>query len=202
MITVVDYGVGNIASITNMLDFIGFETLVSGDPETVASAKKLILPGIGAFDKAMSTLEARALTQPIKSAAAAGASILGVCLGMQLLAKNSEEGQLEGLGLIDAEVVRIDPSGSTRMKIPHIGWADVTVPRLSPLFPKSDQAERFYFAHSYHMKCQNAGDVAAEIDYGKKLCVAVSRANIHGAQFHPEKSHRFGMRLLKSFAEF
>jgi imidazole glycerol-phosphate synthase subunit HisH len=201
MITIVDYGVGNIASLVNMLDFLGYDAQVSQQPSDVRNAQKLILPGIGAFDKAMRTLKERNLIQSLLDAATSGTNILGVCLGMQLLAKTSEEGECCGLGLIDADVVRIDPCGDTDLKVPHMGWAYLTAPTPNAIFPEGTGTERFYFAHSYYMRCAEPSDVAAQIDYGSALCVAVSRGNVHGAQFHPEKSHKFGMRFLKTFAE-
>lgn len=200
MIVIVDYGVGNIASIANMLEHIGVPAEATGDPDRIGSAKRLILPGVGAFDKAMRTLEERKLVEPIRFAAEQrGIPLLGVCLGMQLLARKSEEGTLPGLDLIEADVVRISPEAG--VKVPHMGWAEVDSTGTSPVFAESQGTERFYFVHSYHMRCDRDEDVAATVDYGKKMCVAVSKGNIHGVQFHPEKSHRFGMRLLKSFAE-
>ena len=200
MITIVDYGVGNIASLINMLDHLGFPAEASGDPAAILNAERLILPGVGAFDTAMDNLDQQGLIDPLRTVARQlKTPILGVCLGMQLLARRSEEGVREGLGLIDADVVRI-PAGPD-IKIPHIGWAVVKPAIDAPLFAP-DQPERFYFVHSYHVKPVQAEDVAATVHYGADLCVAVAKANVHGVQFHPEKSHRYGMRLLQKFAEF
>ena len=200
MITVVDYGVGNIASLINMLDHLGFRAMASGDPAEIEGAEKLILPGVGAFDKAMRTLAERKLIEPIRTAALQlKTPLLGVCLGMQLLANRSEEGVLPGLGLVDAEVLKIPHQDA--LKVPHIGWAEVAIVNPSPLFPAVTHRERFYFVHSYYIRPTHREDEAAAIEYGDRLCVAVSKGNIHGVQFHPEKSHRYGMRLLKSFAE-
>lgn len=197
---IVDYGVGNIASLVNILDHIGVVAETSGDPDRIRSAERLILPGVGAFDKAMRTLNERGLTESLREAATVRRiPMLGVCLGMQLLARSSEEGYLPGLGLIDADVVKI-PSGPG-LKVPHMGWATVDPGRAMPLFPKSAKNERFYFVHSYYMRCDREENVAASIDYGRKLCVAVSKGNVYGVQFHPEKSHRYGMRLLQTFAD-
>ena len=196
---IVDYGVGNIASQINMFDHVGVVAEATSNPERIRAADKLILPGVGAFDKAMRELDERGLIEPIRSAADRGARLMGVCLGMQLLARGSEEGQLPGLGLIEADVVRIpDDRG---VKVPHIGWAEVDLVGSSPIFAGAQSAERFYFVHSYHVVCDRPEDVAGTIDYGGRICVAVSRGNIHGVQFHPEKSHRFGMRLLRTFAD-
>jgi glutamine amidotransferase len=200
MILIVDYGVGNIASLVNMFDHVGVVAEATSDPDRIALADRLVLPGVGAFDKAMRELDERRLIAPIR-AAALGREVptIGVCLGMQLLARGSEEGRLPGLGLIAADVVRI-PAGAG-VKVPHVGWAELDLAGASPLFRGAGANERFYFVHSYHVACDEPEDVAATIDYGGTLCVAVSRGNIHGVQFHPEKSHRFGMRLLRAFAE-
>ena len=200
MILIVDYDVGNIASLVNIFDHIGVLAEPTGEAERIRTAQRLVLPGVGAFDKAMRSLEERNLIEPLREAATVRKiPLLGVCLGMQLLARRSEEGVLGGLGLIDADVVRI-PSVEN-VKVPHVGWAEVAPTGNSPLFGQTAHRERFYFVHSYHMRCDNPADVAATIHHGSELCAAVSRGNVHGVQFHPEKSHRFGMRLLKSFAE-
>jgi imidazole glycerol-phosphate synthase subunit HisH len=201
MITIVDYGVGNIASLVNMFDHLGYPATVSSDPHVVSRASKLILPGIGAFDKAMATLAQCDLVKPIQDATNNNTQLLGICLGMQLLGNRSAEGERAGLGLIDADVVRIERATDSTRKVPHMGWAEISVTRKSPIFPDMSAHERYYFAHSYHMKCKKPDDVTATIDYDSALCVAVSHGNVHGAQFHPEKSHRFGMRLLSTFAE-
>ena len=200
-ITIIDYGVGNIASLVNMFDHIGYETSVSGDPAEVAAAEKIVLPGIGAFDHAMATLAVNALIEPLRYAALTRrVPMLGVCLGMQLLARGSEEGQLAGLGLIAADIVKLEPAPAEAFKVPNIGWRDV-IPTGPSLLFSGDQPERFYCVHSYHMRCDNAHDSIAKIDYGGAVTIAASHKNVHGVQFHPEKSHRFGMRLLQRFAE-
>jgi glutamine amidotransferase len=201
MITIVDYGVGNVASLQNMLEYIGVRSAISGRPEEIGRAGKLILPGVGAFDHAMATLDARGLREPLRAAAARGAPLLGVCLGMQLLAGSSEEGKLPGLELIDGAAERLSPDPGAGLKVPNIGWAEVDPVPGAPLFEAGAERERFYFVHSYHLVCRDPADVAATIDYGGAITVAVSRGNVHGVQFHPEKSHRFGMRLMKAFAQ-
>lgn len=202
MILIVDYGVGNIASLINMLDHIGYEARASLNAAEIRAASHVILPGIGAFDHAVAQLSERGLAEPVREAAGRGAQLLGVCLGMQLLGGASEEGSMAGLGLIDANVVRLpaESSDGGRLTVPHTGWAEVTAPRPSPIFPEPAE-ERFYFVHSYHMQCREPGAIAATVVRGgERVTVAVSRGNVHGVQFHPEKSHRYGMRLLERFA--
>jgi glutamine amidotransferase len=161
-----------------------------------------VLPGIGAFDKAMRTLRERDLVAPLNEAVLGrGAPVLGVCLGMQLLARTSEEGVEPGLAWIAADVRRIAVPTGSGLKVPHIGWAETRALRASTLFAGMLPEERYYFDHSYHMVCDRAEDAAAAIDYGSRLVCAVEAGHVMGVQFHPEKSHRFGMRLLTAFAE-
>ena len=203
MITVVDYGVGNIGAILNMLDYLGIEAQASGDPDVLAQADRLILPGVGAFDKAMSTLRSRQLIKPLNRAVLERkVPVMGVCLGMQLLARRSEEGNETGLGWIDADVHRISLTKGTSLKVPHIGWMEVRPTRSSEFFNLGLTDERFYFDHSYHVTCDRQEDVSAIIDYGAPLCCAVQVGNDFGVQFHPEKSHRFGMRLFRAFGQY
>lgn len=199
MITIVDYGVGNIASLLNIFEHIGHDAVASGEPSDIVNAEKLVLPGVGAFDRAMQRLNDHDLIEPIRMAALTRrVPVLGICLGMQLLSKGSEEGQLPGLSLISSRVVRIP--GNFGVKVPHMGWATITHGENSVLFKNRERSQRFYFVHSYHMVCDDASDVAGTVTYGRELCVAVSHENIHGVQFHPEKSHRYGMNLLDNFA--
>ncbi|HJW53037.1 MAG TPA: imidazole glycerol phosphate synthase subunit HisH [Burkholderiaceae bacterium] len=199
VVTVVDYGVGNIGALLNMFDHLGVEARASSDPRDIAWADKLVLPGVGAFDRAMSELRGRGLIGPLEEAVLhRRRPVLGVCLGMQLLARRSEEGREAGLGWIDADVRRLHLPVDSDLKVPHIGWMEIRAVGTSELFAAS--GERYYFDHSYHVCCDRAQDVVAVIDYGSELCCAVSARNVHGVQFHPEKSHRFGMRLLRSFA--
>lgn len=201
MITVIDYGVGNIGALLNMFDYLGLEAHATGDAREVAQAERLVLPGIGAFDKAMSTLRSRHLIEPLNDAVLRRqVPVLGVCLGMQLLARRSDEGSEAGLGWIDADVRRIVVPAGSGLKVPHIGWMQTRPTRRSSLFDLDQAPERFYFDHGYHMVCDRPEDVTAVIDYGQELCCSVEKNHIAGVQFHPEKSHRFGMRLLKEFA--
>lgn len=199
MITIVDYGVGNIASLVNMFEHVGVETRLSAHPSEIARAPRLLLPGVGSFAHAMEVLRSRGIDQALRTAASNGAALLGVCLGMQLLARHSEEGDAEGLGLIAADVRRITPSNDG-VKVPNMGWREVVPVGDTWLVRGDSETERFYFAHSYHMVCDDPADVAATTDYDGVKTVAVAHGNVYGAQFHPEKSHRFGMRLLADFA--
>jgi glutamine amidotransferase len=199
MIIIVDYGVGNIASLTNMLHHVGGASMLSRDPDVIATAKKILLPGVGAFGNAMAALRAAGLADAIITAASSGADLLGVCLGMQLLGRRSEEGNVDGLGLIPADIKRIAPSDDG-VKVPNMGWREVNYTRDHWLAPsKGTTTERFYFAHSYHMVCDDGSAVIATVDYDGPKTVAVSVGSVHGVQYHPEKSHRFGMRLLAEF---
>lgn len=204
MISIVDYGVGNIGALVNMFDHLGIEAEAVGGVPAILAAQRLVLPGIGAFDKAMQTLQDRRLIEPLQEAVLGRRTpVLGVCLGLQLLARGSEEGRLPGLGWIAADVRRIVVPEGSRLKVPHIGWADVCPVDGGSLFatvPAGEEPERFYFDHSYHMVCDDPADRAATIEYGRTLCCAVQRGHIAGVQFHPEKSHRFGMRLLSAWA--
>jgi imidazole glycerol-phosphate synthase subunit HisH len=200
MITIVDYGVGNIGAILNMLDYLGIEAQASGASDVIEQADRLILPGVGAFDKAMFTLRAKRLIDSLNYAVLERkVPVMGVCLGMQLLARRSDEGNEAGLGWINADVRRISlPMGSS-LKVPHIGWMEIQPTRPSTLFEPILNTERFYFDHSYHVVCDRQEEVSAKIEYGEPLCCAVQVGNVCGVQFHPEKSHRFGMRLLRAF---
>lgn len=201
MITVVDYGVGNTGALLNMFDYLGVEAELTGIPDRIVHAHALILPGVGAFDKAMTTLRERRLVEALNEAVLnRKVPVLGVCLGMQLLARRSEEGVEHGLGWLEADVLRITPPLASGLKVPNMGWLHTKSSRKSPLFDTTNVETRFYFDHSYHMVCDDPDDVVATINYGTKLCCAVSRGHIAGVQFHPEKSHRHGMRLLAAFA--
>ena len=203
MIVIVDYGMGNLGSIVNMLSKIGTQAQVSSDARDIERAEKLILPGVGAFDTGMARLqELRWLEILNHKAFDDKTPILGVCLGMQLLTKRSEEGHLPGLGWIDGETIRfrLDPR-HTDLKIPHMGWNSVTIHREGSPFKGMDQDAQFYFVHSYHVVCNDWRDVLTTTDYGCCFVSAVQQGNIMGAQFHPEKSHKYGMKLLRNFAE-
>jgi imidazole glycerol-phosphate synthase subunit HisH len=199
MITVVDSGIANIGSVISALKRVGAELKVTTDPQAVADATALILPGVGAFADGMQSLRRHSLIEPIRAAARAGKPVLGICLGMQLLADASEEfGVHAGLGLLPGRVVRLPEAEALR--IPNIGWCDVTLGRRARLFAGIDNGAAFYFVHSYHLVCQELSDVAGTIGSSDaRFTVAVERGNIYGAQFHPEKSQDVGLAFLANF---
>jgi len=201
MITIIDLGLGNIGSIHNMLGRLGEKATVASSLSEISMATRLILPGVGAFDYAMSELQGNGMRDLLRvKVLEQKVPILGICLGMQLLANISEEGRLEGLGYIPGRAVKFKFDASYNLKVPHMGWNTIQVVDDSPLFAGFEQNPRFYFAHSYYVVCDEASDVAAISDYGITFSSSVRRDNIYGVQFHPEKSHKFGMRLLSNFA--
>jgi glutamine amidotransferase len=203
MITIVNYGVGNLGSILNMLKKVGAKAQTSSDPDVLSQAEKLILPGVGAFDAGMKKLNETGLVPVLNELVLEKkVPVIGLCLGMQLLTRCSEEGTEAGLGWIDAETVRFKFGGeNAHLKVPHMGWNTLEVRRQHPLVADLEPESRFYFVHSYHVVCADEADVVANTDYGYPLAAVIARGNIMGAQFHPEKSHKFGMQLLKNFAE-
>ena len=203
MIVIVDYKTGNIGSLLNMLKKVGVETLVSSNAFDVERAKKLILPGVGAFDGGMENLRRSNLLAVItKKVIEEKTPILGVCLGMQLFSKRSEEGRMDGLGWVEAETIKFKfDDFQSNFKIPHMGWNLVKLKKQVPLFKEMEAEARFYFANSYHLVCDNKDNILATTNYGYDFASIIRKDNIYGVQFHPEKSHKFGMRLLKNFVE-
>jgi glutamine amidotransferase len=204
VITVVDYGMGNVGSILNMLRHMGVSGRIASTASALRDSAKLILPGVGSFDAGMQSLASSGLLDAIKEKVIGEKTpLLGICLGMQLLTRRSEEGQLPGLGWIDADTIRwrFDPK-ATSLKIPHMGWNVVKQQNGAPMFTGFSEPPRFYFVHSYHLVCDNPADVAGTVLYGYEAVAAVARRHIMGVQFHPEKSHSFGMRLLEYFANW
>lgn len=198
-VTIVNTGVGNFGAIPNMLKRLGASAVITDDPDEIARAEKLILPGVGAFDAAAVKLPelAPALARSVLER---GVPTLGLCLGMQLLANGSEEGILPGLGWIPGQVVRfrLDESDAS-LHVPQMGWNAIRVVRPTQLLSDLGDRPRFYFANSYHFVCDDPADVAAISSYGYWFPAVVRHENVMGAQFHPEKSHRFGMKLLENF---
>jgi glutamine amidotransferase len=201
-ITIVDYGLGNVGSVLNMLRYLGVEAESSADPCEIDRADKLILGGVGAFDAGMERLKQRSLVDPLNEAVMGrGVPVLGICLGMQLMTERSEEGASDGLGWVPGETVRLrDPGADSRLRIPHMGWNEVRILRECPLAEGLPSDSRFYFVHSYHVVCRDAADVVATTEYGGTSCAMLQKGRIFGTQFHPEKSHRFGMTVLRNFA--
>lgn len=202
MITIIDYGMGNLGSIANMLKKVGAQAVVTNDVEAIRRADKLILPGVGAFDNGIRNLDRLGLLPVLNEKVLRDKTpVLGICLGMQLLTMGSEEGNLPGLGWINAETVRFRfESDDHDLKVPHMGWNTVASMRMSPLFAGMPDDSRFYFVHSYYIRCRSKEDVLLRTTYGYEFDSAVGRDNIMGTQFHPEKSHKFGMNVMRNFA--
>jgi glutamine amidotransferase len=203
MIVIVDYGAGNVASIKNMLRKAGFDSRVSADPDEILDASKLILPGVGHYDHGMRGLRTRGLVGPLDASIRNKRTpILGICLGVQLFMRESEEGTEPGLGWIEGSVRRFrQDTLPANLKIPHMGWNQLELSKPSLLTTGIDPLSRFYFVHSFHLVCDHEEDVLVRASHGSPFVAGVERANIYGVQFHPEKSHRFGLELLRRFAE-
>lgn len=203
MIKILDYGMGNTASVMNMIRKVGGKAEFCSKSSELDSASAIILPGVGSFDNAMIKLKNSGLLEVLcNKVIKEKIPFLGICMGMQLLFERSEEGKLPGLGWIKGNVTRFNFSGmqsNVRFNIPHMGW-NVINPRIyKNLFLGLEDEARFYFIHSYHVNCSNSSDILATANYGYEFTCSVRHDNIWGLQFHPEKSHRFGMRLFKNF---
>lgn len=201
MLVIIDYGVGNLASIRNMLKKVGSDAIISSDEDTIRAADKLILPGVGAFDTCAEKLRESSLIPLLNSKVLEQKTpVIGVCVGMQLLMEGSEEGALPGLGWIKGRVVKFrQESLPAELKIPHMGWTDVIIRKSSRLFEDMFPEPRFYFVHSYFAQPAHTSDILAQAVYGASFTAAVEHENIAGVQFHPEKSHKFGMKLFENF---
>jgi len=201
LIGILSYGIGNVGSIQNMLKKAGAASVIVETADALSACDKLILPGVGAFDTGMELLNRSGMRQALDTAVGAGKPLLGICLGMQMLGTRSEEGKDSGLGYIPFQNIRfqLDPA---EYKVPHMGWNYVAVTDAGdPLVQGFAGKQRYYFVHSYHALCDDAHDALMLCDYGYSFAAAVRHGNVWGTQFHPEKSHRFGMALLKNFAE-
>lgn len=202
-VTIVHYGVGNVRSLAAALEALRAEVRISAEPADVAWAERLILPGVGAFDAARERLSEPHLAGALGDAVLDRQTpALGICLGLQLLTRSSEEGHVAGLGWIDAETHRLVPDLAGRRRIPHLGWAEVVPRRDDPLLARLPGPPQFYFAHSYYVACRDPGDVVAVSLYGQEFAAVVRHGSWVGVQFHPERSQRVGRQVLANFLEW
>lgn len=197
-VSLIDYGLGNLGSVVNMMRRVGATISLVSTPAELLSSKRVLLPGVGSFDQGMARLHDHGLVESLREFAASGRPVLGICLGMQLLLNGSEEGELSGLGLIPGHSVRFSEAAGVR--VPHMGWNTIRPTRADPITEGLTAESRFYFVHSYRVVPDRTGDQLATTDYGGPFTSMIRAGNIVGAQFHPEKSHAFGMTVLKNFA--
>ena len=199
MIAIINYGLGNLHSVQKAIAYVGGDAEVTGDPETILQASKVVLPGVGAFADGMKGLESQGLVKAVRKVAELGKPLLGICLGMQLLfEKSDEQGHHQGLGLLAGKVVLFQQPG---IKVPQIGWNQVALMKPSQLMIGIREGDYFYFNHSYYCIPEEAEDLLTMTDYGLRFSSAVERGNIFGVQFHPEKSQKTGLQVLKNFVE-
>lgn len=202
MIKIIDYGLGNVGAFRNVYKRLNVEVEIATTAAELADASKLILPGVGSFDHAMALLERSGMRAKLDELVlGARMPVLGICVGMQILARSSDEGSASGLGWIDGHVVDLRSLGDEDLLLPHMGWNDTKPVVETQLFAQLERDARFYYLHSYCVRCARPADVAAVALYGADFCSALRSENIYGVQFHPEKSHHFGTRLLQNFAE-
>jgi imidazole glycerol-phosphate synthase subunit HisH len=201
MVVIVNYGMGNLGSVANMLKKVGTQAVISSDPGAIADATGLILPGVGAFDSGMRNIGDMGLLDILNEKVIEKKTpILGICLGAQLITRKSEEGSLPGLGWIDAETIRFRTvPADDHLKIPHMGWKEITIKRDNSLLCGFEGQPRFYFVHSYYIRCTNEENVVATSEHGIEFVAAANKNNIWAVQFHPEKSHMFGLQVMKNF---
>ncbi len=195
MVAIIDYGAGNLHSVKNALDYLGAESVVTSDPDVIAAADRVILPGVGSFGDAMRCMAESGLIEAVRNAADGSKPFLGICLGLQLLFESSEESPgVEGLGVFRGKVVRIPECG---LKIPHMGWNNISLPKKSAILPEDEPF--VYFVHSYYIEPEETSEISAYTEYGSRLAVAVERGKVFATQFHPEKSGEVGMEILRRF---
>ena len=200
MIAIIDYQMGNLRSVQKALERVGHAAAITADPKVLGQASKVILPGVGAFGDAIAEIRRRELVEPIREAIAAGKPFLGICLGLQLLFDvGYEDGEHEGLGVLAGEVRRF--AVPDEYKVPHMGWNQVRLVRRPPIFAGVEDGEHFYFVHSYYVVPRETAVVAGEANYPEPFCAMAWRDNLFATQFHPEKSQRAGLAVLKNFAE-
>lgn len=202
MITIVNYGSGNINAIGNIYTRLNIPFSIAHEPKSLIGAEKIILPGVGAFDETMSVLDKSGFREVLdEEVLGKKTPVIGVCVGMQILGEKSEEGKLSGLGWIKGEVKKFDINKlQLKPKIPHLGWNSVKKSKESPIFSNIDEEQGFYFLHSYYFECADPADIMSQTNYGGEFTSSINHENIFGVQFHPEKSHTNGITLLKNFA--
>jgi glutamine amidotransferase len=199
-IIIIDYGMGNLQSVKKKLIRVGAEVKISSDPAVISKADKLILPGVGHFANGIKNLKEYGLWEVINNKVLVEKTpILGICLGMQLMAKHSEEGDAEGLGWFDADVVKFKMKDRLKYKVPHIGWNNAEMNQESFLFNNIPKEAFFYFVHSYHIQCNNQKDILTTTEYEYPFTSSIQKDNIYGTQFHPEKSHDWGEKIIQNF---
>lgn len=200
MVAIIDYGAGNLSSVKKALDYLGAESEITQDKNKILSASHVILPGVGSFGDAMNSMEERGLVETVKCAAVSGKPFLGICLGLQLLFESSDESVgVKGLGLLNGRIVEIPKDNG--LKVPHIGWNSVSLNKTDGIFKGIDEQSYFYFVHSYYLKGADEDVVAATTQYGVNIECAVQKGNLCATQFHPEKSGKTGLKVLKNFLE-
>lgn len=200
MIAIINYGLGNLASILNMFKYLRIEAVITNDHDVIAKASKLLLPGVGHFKKGMENLHNSGLKPLLDELVLVQKKpVLGICLGAQLMTQHSEEGEMDGLGWVDASTVRFNEAGFDTLKIPRMGWAEISKTADSPLWQQLPEPSRFYFLHAYHFSFAKKEEITATCQYGYPFACAFRKGNIYGTQFHPEKSHTFGMTVLRNF---
>lgn len=201
-LVIIDYGMGNLRSVQRKCERVGSKVTVSANPAIIARADKLILPGVGHFANGVQKLKESGIWDTLNHKVLVEKTpILGICLGMQLMARHSEEGNVDGLGWFDAEVVHFRVSNKRTFKVPHMGWNNAALEKDSKIFGEVPENAMFYFVHSYHFNCHQASDVLAVTTYDYPFVSAIERENIFGTQFHPEKSHDWGEKLIRNFIE-
>jgi imidazole glycerol-phosphate synthase subunit HisH len=202
MIKIVDYGLGNVQAFVNTYKRLNITLSIAKNAGDLQDASKVILPGVGAFDHAMELLDRSGMRGALDELVVGKKTpVLGICVGMQILGRSSDEGSSAGLGWVGGEVKSLGGLRVDNLLLPHMGWNDIHAVRATPLLDELQTAARFYFLHSYYFRCDNRDDVAATCSYGADFCCALNAGNVYGVQFHPEKSHHFGVKLLKNFAE-
>lgn len=202
MIVIVNYGLGNLTSILNMCKRLGIDAMISSETEALRNASKIILPGVGHFKHGMEQLISSGLKDVLdEQVMQVGKPILGICLGAQLMTQHSEEGNVEGLCWVDAVTVKFDMHAHSQLKVPHMGWSDVRFVDEHAIWKDLPDAPRFYHVHSYHFNMLDEQYKSAITQYGYEFVCAFRKNNVYGVQFHPEKSHKYGMKLLQNFNE-